>query len=130
MKNGQVVNMHCPKCNDKKLKVIDSRDRELHANSLIRRRECTACGYRFNTKEKIKQLQTTQLAILTNGAALLKLGGRLCYSTCSIEPEENHKLVEQWLKNHPEFQLLQTNLLIPGQHGTDGGFAALLQKIM
>ena len=42
--------MHCPRCNDKKLKVIDSRDREVHANSLIRRRECTACGYRFNTK--------------------------------------------------------------------------------
>ena len=41
--------MHCPKCNEKKLKVIDSRDRELHANSLIRRRECTACGYGFNT---------------------------------------------------------------------------------
>ena len=45
--------MHCPKCNDKKLKVIDSRDREVHANSLIRRRECTACGYRFNTKEVV-----------------------------------------------------------------------------
>ena len=45
--------MHCPKCNCKKLKVIDSRDRELHANSLIRRRECTACGHRFNTKEVV-----------------------------------------------------------------------------
>lgn len=45
--------MHCPKCSEKKLKVIDSRDRELHANSLIRRRECTACGYRFNTKEVV-----------------------------------------------------------------------------
>ena len=45
--------MHCPKCSEKKLKVHDSRDRELHANSLIRRRECTACGYRFNTKEVV-----------------------------------------------------------------------------
>ena len=45
--------MHCPKCSEKKLKVIDSRDRELHANSLIRRRECTACGHRFNTKEVV-----------------------------------------------------------------------------
>ena len=45
--------MHCPKCSEKKLKVIDSRDREVHANSLIRRRECTACGYRFNTKEVV-----------------------------------------------------------------------------
>ena len=45
--------MHCTKYSEKKLKVIDSRDREVHANSLIRRRECTACGYRFNTKEVV-----------------------------------------------------------------------------
>lgn len=47
--------MHCPNCSEKKLKVIDSRDRdrEVDANSLIRRRECTACGYRFNTKEVV-----------------------------------------------------------------------------
>ena len=47
--------MHCPNCSEKKLKVIDIRNRELHANSLIRRRECTACGYRFNTKEVVVQ---------------------------------------------------------------------------
>ena len=45
--------MHCPECNEKKLKVIDIRNREVHANSLIRRRECTACGYRFNTREVV-----------------------------------------------------------------------------
>ena len=60
--------MHCPKCNNKKLKVIDSRDRELHANSLIRRRECTACGYRFNTKEVVISVAYKSEPRATTGA--------------------------------------------------------------
>ena len=68
MRNGLGVNMHCPKCNDKKLKVIDSRDRELHANSLIRRRECTACGYRFNTKEVVISVAYKSEPRATTGA--------------------------------------------------------------
>ena len=63
--------MHCPKCNDKKLKVIDSRDRELHANSLIRRRECTACGYRFNTKEVVISVAYKSEPRVSTGATSL-----------------------------------------------------------
>ena len=68
MRNGLGVTMHCPKCNDKKLKVIDSRDRELHANSLIRRRECTACGHRFNTKEVVISVAYKSESRATTGA--------------------------------------------------------------
>ena len=64
--------MHCPKCNDKKLKVIDSRNRELDANSLIRRRECTACGHRFNTKEVVISATTGAKASLTKKATVQK----------------------------------------------------------
>ena len=63
--------MHCPRCNDKKLKVIDSRDREVHANSLIRRRECTACGYRFNTKEVVISVAYKSEPRATAGATSL-----------------------------------------------------------
>ena len=63
--------MHCPKCNDKKLKVIDSRDREVHANSLIRRRECTACGYRFNTKEVVISIEYKSEHRVSTGATTL-----------------------------------------------------------
>ena len=66
--------MHCPKCSEKKLKVIDSRDRELHANSLIRRRECTACGYRFNTKEVVisEPRVSTGVTTLNNKKAVVQ----------------------------------------------------------
>ena len=63
--------MHCPKCSEKKLKVIDSRDRELHANSLIRRRECTACGYRFNTKEVVISVAYKSEPRVSTGATTL-----------------------------------------------------------
>ena len=63
--------MHCPKCSEKKLKVIDSRDREVHANSLIRRRECTACGYRFNTKEVVISVAYKSETRVSTGATSL-----------------------------------------------------------
>lgn len=66
--------MHCPNCSEKKLKVIDSRDRELrelHANSLIRRRECTACGYRFNTKEVVISVAYKSEPRVSTGATSL-----------------------------------------------------------
>lgn len=42
--------MRCPKCNFKKTIVVDSRSSN---NTIKRRRECTACGYRFNTYESV-----------------------------------------------------------------------------
>ena len=57
--------------NNKKLKVIDSRDREVHANSLIRRRECTACGYRFNTKEVVISVAYKSEPRVSTGATSL-----------------------------------------------------------
>ena len=63
--------MHCPECNEKKLKVIDIRNREVHANSLIRRRECTACGYRFNTKEVVISVAYKSEPRVSTGATSL-----------------------------------------------------------
>lgn len=45
--------MRCPYCGEENLKVIDSRPVE-DANSIRRRRECTACRKRFTTYEKIE----------------------------------------------------------------------------
>ncbi|OFL66108.1 transcriptional regulator NrdR [Facklamia sp. HMSC062C11] len=46
--------MECPKCHQSQLKVIDSRPDD-SANAIRRRRECLACGYRFNTYERIER---------------------------------------------------------------------------
>lgn len=48
--------------------------------------------------------QARQLSILDQVATLLRPGGRLVYSTCSTEPEENEHVIDQFSKNHAEFR--------------------------
>jgi 16S rRNA (cytosine967-C5)-methyltransferase len=105
--------------------------------------------------EDLDDLQERQLAILQSAMAQLAAGGRLIYSTCSLEKEENEDVIERALKQDSSLrvvdcrteleQLKQTGELIwpdissitrgsylrtlPGVHPCDGFFAAILEKI-
>jgi len=70
-----------------------------------------------------------QRHIVDNVIPLLKPGGTLVYSTCSLEPEENELLVEQLTKDVPTLSLVATERRLPPQHRTDGAFAAKFVKI-
>ncbi|MCU0796486.1 MAG: hypothetical protein MUF31_11175 [Akkermansiaceae bacterium] len=76
----------------------------------------------------ITALTRIQSAILENALPCLKEGGRLVYSTCSIEPEENEGVVESFLSRHPSFQLKASHQALPQRDGTDGAYAAVLQS--
>ena len=67
-----------------------------------------------------------QRALLDSAARVLAPGGRIVYSTCSLEPEENEELVGAWLAAHPAFRLADSRKLVPPEPGTDGAYAALL----
>lgn len=58
--------------------------------------------------------QARQSSILDQVAALLRPGGRLVYSTCSTEPEENEHVIERFLKNHAEFRRESVDPWLPG----------------
>ena len=96
-------------------------------------------------------LSEKQLRLLDNAAAALLPGGRIVYSTCSLEKEENQRVVERFLHEHPEFRLLPLReearrlqpffhpasawilendffVTSPARDGTDGFFAAVLVK--
>ncbi|QDT48627.1 Ribosomal RNA small subunit methyltransferase B [Symmachiella dynata] len=79
------------------------------------------------TAENVAELSELQARLL--GAALDRLvpGGRLVYSTCSIEPEENHELVLSVLAGRSDVTLLEEQEHIPGEP-VDGGYQALLQR--
>jgi 16S rRNA (cytosine967-C5)-methyltransferase len=74
----------------------------------------------------ITDLATIQTEILSNALPCLKPGGRIVYSTCSIEDEENSTLVSAFAKSNG-MKVGKSIRILPTEHGTDGAFAALLQ---
>ena len=76
----------------------------------------------------IDKIAITQRKILENALPCLKPGGRLVYSTCSIEREENLGQVEAFLADHPELKLRSTREALPFRDHTDGAFAARIER--
>jgi len=79
------------------------------------------------TPQRLKFLRDTQRALLKNCLGRLARGGRLVYSTCSLEPAENLQLVESVLAEMPYFVLRSHHQQLPFEHGTDGMFAAVIE---
>jgi len=78
--------------------------------------------------EKLAALVRLQSEILDAAASRVRSGGRLVYSTCSNEPEENMRQIEALLSRRPEFDLVETKESIPFETGFDGAFAAALAR--
>jgi 16S rRNA (cytosine967-C5)-methyltransferase len=90
--------------------------------------------------DDIARLASVQLSLLASAAELLKPGGRLVYSTCSVEREEDEDVIEVFLEQNPAFRVTQPAApagtvtvegfvrTFPDRHGTDGFFAAVLEK--
>ena len=96
------------------------------------------------TPESVAELTTKQAAILHAASVLVKKGGRLVYATCSLLDAENEAVVSAFLAVHPEFIALSAEdvlrkqgieiecgerlRLLPHRHGTDGFFAAVMER--
>ena len=79
-------------------------------------------------QSEIRLLSNRQLALLQRAASAVKPGGRLVYSTCSLEPEENGDVIERFLRDIPEFSLISERQLTPYEDSCDGAYVALLAK--
>lgn len=90
----------------------------------------------------IIEVVKSQELLMENAARLVKSGGVLVYSTCTIEPEENFILIKKFLEKHPEFSIDHASAYVneklvhpdgyvetyPHRHGIDGSFAIRLMK--
>ncbi|GAB7389068.1 RsmB/NOP family class I SAM-dependent RNA methyltransferase [Bacillaceae bacterium] len=77
---------------------------------------------------KIAQCAALQQEILVHAARMLRVGGRIVYSTCTFAREENEETVARFLSAHPEFRLLHEERLWPHEVRGEGHFIALLEK--
>ncbi len=103
--------------------------------------------WRFDETE-LARVNAVQHSVLRAASRLLKPGGRLVYATCSLLAEENQAVVERFVAEHPQFapvpaaEILRAQaieipalerfvpffVMLPPLHGTDGFFAAALQR--
>lgn len=90
-------------------------------------------------KADLKIFPPLQLKILNNGARYVKENGLLVYSTCTIEPAENHYVIEQFLADNPEWEyaklrhpltgdLLDELQLLPQHDNIDGFYICALKR--
>jgi len=85
---------------------------------------------RFRVKpESITKLAKTQMELLRRASEMIKPGGKICYSTCSIQKDENRQLVEGFLAENPEFKLKCDKLTLPSadKFDCDGGYTAVIK---
>lgn len=91
----------------------------------------------------IHDLSVIQRDILDSADAVLKVGGRLIYSTCTLTKTENQEMVQQFLQTHENYEIIPLHFLdlpkecytkegfveiFPHYYNTDGFFIAVLQK--
>ncbi|MDD5712590.1 MAG: 16S rRNA (cytosine(967)-C(5))-methyltransferase RsmB [Smithellaceae bacterium] len=91
-------------------------------------------------QENLATFPLLQSKILQAAAPYVKSGGRLVYATCSIMPEENEQVVDDFLSRRRDFEIVAApappNMVdsrgffhtYPHQHGTDGFFGAVLRR--
>ncbi len=96
------------------------------SNSGVLQRRVDA-RWRLQEKE-IARLAGLQALILEQAAVAVRPGGRLVYSTCSIDNQEDREVVDAFLAEHPEFSLVEDYLALPHVEQADGAYSALLQR--
>ena len=137
--NSLVTNEH-PGCLAEKFPGFFDRvliDAPCSGEGMFRKEEAAVTDW---SQETVEMCARRQAEILHSGAALLKPGGRLVYSTCTFAPEENEQSIENFLESHPEFERepVQAPWFTPAGEGAfrlwphkllgEGHFAAVLRK--
>ena len=84
---------------------------------------------RLNEKQ-VEELVKIQIGLLEQSCRLVKKGGKICYSTCSILSQENKGVVEGFLTGAKGFELESQCVFLPStdDFDCDGGFAVILIK--
>lgn len=83
---------------------------------------------RYKNLDSIKELPEIQYNILDTSAKYLKQGGRLLYSTCTLNKRENERVVERFTSNYTEYKIIEMKTIFPSQNGGDGFFYSIIER--
>ncbi|MBQ9518212.1 MAG: 16S rRNA (cytosine(967)-C(5))-methyltransferase RsmB [Eubacterium sp.] len=83
---------------------------------------------RYKDLDSIKELPEIQYRILTTSAEYLKQGGRIVYSTCTLNKRENEKVVQRFIDEQSGYKLLYDKTIFPTADGGDGFYYAVIEK--
>ncbi len=81
--------------------------------------------------DRYAELQDTQLAILENAFSYLNPGGRLMYSTCTVNRHENEGIIEAFMGNSPKDglpEILEKKAILPYNESLVGFFYCIIEK--
>lgn len=84
---------------------------------------------RYKDLDSIKALPEIQYQILEVSSRYLKNGGRLLYSTCTLNKRENEKVVEKFIESHNEFKIIESVTTFPSDLGGDGFFYSIIERL-
>ena len=83
---------------------------------------------RYKELDSIKELPEIQYKILTTSSKYLKPGGRLVYSTCTLNKKENEKVCDRFLIENTDYVKIYDKTIFPTDDGGDGFYYAVLEK--
>lgn len=98
---------------------------------------------KYKAKEELVDLPKIQSKILENASKYVKINGTLVYSTCTVQDCENIEVVEKFLKENPNYELVPIEginvdpdeqekgyiKIYPNVHGMDGFFIAKMKRV-
>ena len=137
--NALVTNEHPARLADKYPGFFDRVliDAPCSGEGMFRKEEAAVTDW---SEDTVLMCANRQKEILHSGAALVRPGGRLVYSTCTFAPEENELCIEAFLQAHPEFERISVDVpwftpagtgafrLWPHKLLGEGHFVAVLHK--
>lgn len=80
------------------------------------------------SEQMVELCAARQWDILQDAIAMLKPGGRIAYSTCTFNRQENEEIITQLLAQYPELELAAEKRIWPHLHRGEGHYVALLQR--
>ncbi len=80
--------------------------------------------------ENIDEIIQIQQKILDTSSYYLKKGGIMVYSTCTLNKKENSTQIQNFLKQHEDFKLLEERTIFPFEENRDGFYFAKLEKML